>query len=365
MKPKVAIACQGGGSQTAFTAGVLKSLCENNAQDRFDIVSISGTSGGAICAFMLWCGLKKREKPAWKRMMDFWDDNTPKSVRESMFNNFAIDAVRLMGSGLMPQFNVSPDSPLMKISSGIVNQGLRPEFTDLRMLLEKHVDFQEVASWGPQTNPPVVVLGACDILSGSMHKFSSYVEPIKVEHLLASACVPTMFPAVRIDDTAYWDGLFSDNPPITSLTEPSFVGLPNIPNEIWVIKINPTNADEVPTTPTEIADRRNELAGNISLFHGLGQIERINNFLVAGAFTDEFLTKTEFKEPIKIPKSFRSDPDRPYHIPRIEMSAELAKSLTYESKLDRNQEHISRLVQDGEMQGRRFLEARLAQIGTR
>ncbi len=33
MKPRVAIACQGGGSQTAFTAGVLKALFENKIQD--------------------------------------------------------------------------------------------------------------------------------------------------------------------------------------------------------------------------------------------------------------------------------------------------------------------------------------------
>jgi NTE family protein len=76
MKPRVAIACQGGGSQTAFTAGVFKALAENNVQDRFNIVSISGTSGGAICGFMLWYALKKGEKPVWKRSFDFWDDNT-------------------------------------------------------------------------------------------------------------------------------------------------------------------------------------------------------------------------------------------------------------------------------------------------
>lgn len=48
-KPKIAIACQGGGSGTAFTAGVLKALFENKIHDKFEIVSLSGTSGGAIC----------------------------------------------------------------------------------------------------------------------------------------------------------------------------------------------------------------------------------------------------------------------------------------------------------------------------
>ena len=82
MKPKVAIACQGGGSQTAFTAGVLKALFENEIQDNFKLVSLSGTSGGAICALLIWYALKKGEEPAWKRLLDFWQDNTAQTDQE-------------------------------------------------------------------------------------------------------------------------------------------------------------------------------------------------------------------------------------------------------------------------------------------
>jgi NTE family protein len=165
---------------------------------------------------------------------------------------------------------------------------------------------------------------------------------------------------VRIDDMAYWDGLFSDNPPIAALAEAQVVGLKNIPNEIWVIKINPTATDMVPAFSKEIGDRRNELAGNVSLFHGLRQLGQINEFLLKGAFTEAFLTKMDVKSPIKIPKALPEDPDRPYHIPMIEMAAEVAKHLTYESKLDRDPAHISRLMHHGEEQGSKFLEARLS-----
>lgn len=41
-KTRVAIACQGGGSQTAFTAGALKALCRPQMRDQFEVVSISG-----------------------------------------------------------------------------------------------------------------------------------------------------------------------------------------------------------------------------------------------------------------------------------------------------------------------------------
>ena len=44
-KTKIAIACQGGGSQTAFTAGALKALCQAQARlrEEFEFVAISGT----------------------------------------------------------------------------------------------------------------------------------------------------------------------------------------------------------------------------------------------------------------------------------------------------------------------------------
>ncbi len=53
-KTKIAIACQGGGSQTAFTAGVLKTFFENGVHRNYDIMSLSGTSGGAVCAGLAW-----------------------------------------------------------------------------------------------------------------------------------------------------------------------------------------------------------------------------------------------------------------------------------------------------------------------
>jgi NTE family protein len=62
-RTKIAIACQGGGSQTAFTAGALKALCEAGTREEFEIVSISGTSGGAICGALIWYAIEKDEDP--------------------------------------------------------------------------------------------------------------------------------------------------------------------------------------------------------------------------------------------------------------------------------------------------------------
>jgi NTE family protein len=58
-----------------------------------------------------------------------------------------------------------------------------------------------------------------------------------VEHMLASCAVPTISPAVQIGEEAFWDGLFSDNPPVQELIRPSSAGAENVPEEIWLIKI--------------------------------------------------------------------------------------------------------------------------------
>jgi NTE family protein len=58
--PTVAIACQGGGSHAAFTAGVLSALLGPEHRERYRLAGLSGTSGGAMCAALAWAGLIRR-----------------------------------------------------------------------------------------------------------------------------------------------------------------------------------------------------------------------------------------------------------------------------------------------------------------
>ena len=60
-----------------------------------------------------------------------------------------------------------------------------------------------------------------------------------VRPILASAAIPTFFRSVRLDGGTYWDGLFSQNPPIKELTDEK-------PDEIWVIQINPSELEDEP-----------------------------------------------------------------------------------------------------------------------
>jgi NTE family protein len=83
-----------------------------------------------------------------------------------------------------------------------------------------------------------------------------------------------------------------------------------------------------------------------------------NDLLLRGAFKEEFLKRWDVKAPIRIPKAFREEPDRPYHIPCIEMSKKVQQSLDYEGKIDRGSENIDFLIQHGRKKGCEFLEER-------
>ena len=358
MKTKIAIACQGGGSQTAFTAGVLKALCEASLQDEFELVGISGTSGGALCAALVWYALHKRERPIWGRLMDFWRDNTAQTYIERTINDTIIHSIRMINHGLMPMLQISPASPLLHMMSQATSVGQRQEFCDFSNLLNRHIDFEEVATWGPKTKAPVLIIGAASVLSGDLRKFNSTKEVIRIEHLLASAAVPNLFPAVAVDGDALWDGLFSDNPPLEDLLRKTQIGAGNVPDELWIIKINPTTCENAPVRPEEIADRRNQLEGNISILQNLKWIELMNDLILADAFRPGFLTDFELNLPVRIPKGLPLGPDKPYHIPWIEMSNEMQRSLNYESKIDRSPENIEMLIAHGEERGRAFLAER-------
>jgi len=236
--------------------------------------------------------------------------------------------------------------------------GQRENFRNFQALLETHINFAEIAAWGPCSKRPILIIGAANVITGKLAKFNSRLMPIRVEHILASCAVPNIFPAVRIGEDAFWDGLFSDNPPVKELIQPTEMGEANLPEEIWLIKINPTRSKSVPERSADILDRRNQLEGNISLFQQLRHLEMLNDMLLIDAFRPKFLAQFDIKAPIRIPKSFSTDADKPYHIPCIEMSGEFQDTLDYASKIDRSAANIDRLIAEGEKSALAFLSER-------
>jgi NTE family protein len=346
-RKRIAIACQGGGSQCAFIAGALKTLFARGVQERFEIVGFSGTSGGALTAAVAWYGLLKRAQgdrtPPEDRVIALWNDLTAQTPQEIAFDMSSIQTVRLTERGILPSFATSPSSPqFQSMTKALAKVIGRPEFTDLRALIVKHIDFDALPAL-IEPGSPILLAGAADVIDGTFKLFSSACGEIKPEALLASAAIPNLFPAVWVDGHAYWDGIFSSNPPVAGFLRKAFMGKHVMPEEIWIIQINRVHHGAVPETPSDIFDRRNQLAGNLSLRHELDQIKMVNVLLEEHAVSPEFLAR------------FGLDMMEPIKVRFIRMSAELSESLDYPSKLSRHPAHIARLIADGEAQAGVFL----------
>jgi NTE family protein len=234
----VAIACQGGGSHTAFTAGVLQHLL---AHDDHRIIALSGTSGGAICALLTWYGLHRSGPAEAARLLEgFWRANSASTFSEQLANAWLVGLAQLEGQVALPM--VSPYA---------YPEVARATLTDL---LGHQVDFDEVArlQQPPTDRRPLLLVGAVDVATGAHRAFSSWRGEITLNAILASAAVPPLFRAVHEAGSYYWDGLFSQNPPVRELPDAD-------PEQIWVIRINPLARAREPTAIADIADRRNEL----------------------------------------------------------------------------------------------------------
>src|SRR5215212_7970091 len=133
---RVAIACQGGGSPTAFTAGELAKLLKEKAagEHDYEIVALSGTSGGAICALLAWYGLLMNDTNKAVELLDsFWRDNSANSFQDKVLNDWLLQTNRLFGNiGGTPTF-----SPYNTPTSSWARD-------QLKSMLERHVDFERI-----------------------------------------------------------------------------------------------------------------------------------------------------------------------------------------------------------------------------
>jgi NTE family protein len=329
-KKRVAIACQGGGSHTAFTAGALKRLM---GEDRYEVVALSGTSGGAICAFLAWYALvgdgeSGAGERAAKLLDSFWGDNSASEPFDWLLNEWVVWLNRLQGSIVLP--SVSPYSTPTSFWA----------HEQLKKMLERCVDFGKLET--PMESPaPMLLIGAVNVLSGNFKAFNSRRDTITSDTILASTALPTLFRAVHTDGGVYWDGLFSQNPPVRELPRAN-------PDEIWVIQIDPEKRGEEPKSMADILDRRNELAGNISLYQEIDFIKKINHLV------DKLVPGEDRKEKrLRVPGE-EGEGDREYRHIEIRW-IELTEPLDFASKLDRNPDFIRRMMAGGERSAEAFL----------
>jgi NTE family protein len=298
----VAVACQGGGSHTAFTAGVLETFL---ADPGVEIRALSGTSGGAVCAALAWSGIVTARvgqpaDDAIARLRGFWADNTT-PLWEVAQEAAVVAAMRLVGElGVTPEFSAYRNP-----------WEAHEQFIEM---LARHVPFGELGPERLTDDDPRLLVSAADVRTGEFRVFRSHplngyaADRITALVILASAALPTVFRAVPLCGGLYWDGGFTQNPPVRELIRaarrPGAMlneearnaaasgdavlpgGDPGGANddsiELWIIQINPEARASEPVSMDDIRDRRNELTGNISFQQEVSAIGLVNRLSQRG-----------------------------------------------------------------------------------
>ncbi|MGZ8402206.1 MAG: patatin-like phospholipase family protein [Rhodoplanes sp.] len=357
--PKIAVACQGGGTHAAFEVGVLTEVLRDiQERNRFELTGLSGTSAGALCALMVWYGLASKNgrpgsaRAATDKLNRFWDAFAATTPAEMMLNLFSFSALTAQEKetpmlGLnAPVFSLNPRGAISQaVTAGLPLLGVRKQYFDFEdMLAEACPQFDGIDWPKLQTR---LLLGASEIIDGVETVFDSdcnvesqgakHAEasvahrwrkrlPVTLRGAAASGTLPAVREAEEIDGGYYRDGLYSQNPPVREFL--AGVRREHVPDEIWIVRINPQQTAQQPKSNAEIRDRENELMGNLSLNKELDFILTVNGMIArfGGGLAAEY---------------------KPVTVRTIKMKEETAAALRTSSKFDRSRAFIDRLRKEG------------------
>ena len=131
---------------------------------------------------------------------------------------------------------------------------------------------------------PQLFVAATNVRTGRIRVFTNAAAT--PDAVMASACLPNLFRAVEIHDSAtgqleaFWDGGFTGNPAMFPLYDQ------RLPRDIVIVNINPLLRDGIPRTPAQIADRVNEVSFNASLMADLRAINFVKRLFAEGRLQD-------------------------------------------------------------------------------
>ncbi len=269
---RINLALQGGGAHGAFTWGVLDRLLED---DTIEVAGISGTSAGALNGAALKAGLVMGGREKARENLD-WLWAQVGAVGDMRLIHWFRAFQPLTGIWSAATERFAPFSPAETLTRLFSPYDYGPFYSNpLGRVVEKF-RFDLVCS----DTEPALFVAATNVRTGKIRVFSG--DAITTEAILASACLPTIFQAVKLPDPvtgekeAYWDGGYTGNPALFPLYDRS------LPDDIVVVNINPLERAEEPRSSQEILDRINEISFNSSLLRDLRAINFVKRLIANG-----------------------------------------------------------------------------------
>lgn len=259
------LALQGGGAHGAFTWGVLDRLLESA---EIEIRAISGTSAGAMNAVILADGLMAGGKEGARRALRrFWRA----ASRAAAFSLLRRAPWEFWNGNW--NLDSSPGYLFYDLFSCLASPyQMNPlNINPLAELLNRQVDFERVRS----CDQVKLFISATSVRNGQVKVFErSRLTP---EAVMASACLPHVFQAVRVDGEDYWDGGYAGNPVLFPFAYHGDC------RDIVIVQINPLFCRATPTTAQGILNRVNEITFNASLLNELRAIDFVSRMLDEGS----------------------------------------------------------------------------------
>lgn len=213
---RVALVLSGGGARTAWQVGALEALADTWPEERCPWDILVGTSAGAVCAAVL-----AAHADDWRlgvrRLAEVWGNFTVSQV-------FRSDIPAMLGAG--GRWFASA------VSGGRFAEAPRAllDNAPLRRLLGASVDWDAIRRHVAAGRLHALALAATTY-AGGQHRLFFEAAPsvhdwqgvrrggrrtqLTLDHLMASAAIPFLFPAVKLEGAYYGDGAMRQLAPLS------------------------------------------------------------------------------------------------------------------------------------------------------
>jgi NTE family protein len=206
-RPVVGLVLTGGGARAAYQVGVLQALTELMPRNRNPFPVIAGTSAGAVSASVL-ASQASHWRAAVAGLAEVWSNFRVSQVFKVDTYHMLLAGARwtaaLLSGGVVATtpHSLLDNSPLRELLIS------RIDWSGVRTSIERgHLRGLALSSTCYQTGQSIAFFdGIPKINNWARTQRAGRREPLTLDHLMASAAIPVLFPPVKLGDTFFGDG---------------------------------------------------------------------------------------------------------------------------------------------------------------